>query len=85
MDKIGDAAIKPGLYRHYKNQMLYYVEGLVKHTEEETIFVHYRDSKGNSFIRPFDMFVENVGEDGKMVPRFTYVGEDTLNTSPTAS
>ena len=68
--------IKPGRYRHYKGQH-YTVLGLARHSETEAPFIVYRQDYGDRalWIRPQEMFTENVLVNGESVPRFTYVGE----------
>ena len=67
--------LKIGRYRHYKNKN-YTVLGIAYHSETEEKMVLYRQEyhERNLWVRPFNMFFENVTVDGKTVPRFTYVG-----------
>lgn len=67
--------IKPGKYRHYKGYE-YQVYDVATHSEDESAYVVYRPlyGEGKLWIRPYDMFVENVEVDGKVLPRFAYVG-----------
>lgn len=66
---------QPGLYRHYKGNE-YEVIGVATHSEDETQLVVYRPCYGERglWIRPLEMFVEDVMIEGKAVPRFAYVG-----------
>ena len=68
--------IKPGKYRHYKGGE-YQVYDIAVHSEDESAYVVYRPLYGESklWIRPLDMFLENVEVDGKLSPRFAYVGD----------
>lgn len=68
--------IKPGKYRHYKGNE-YRVYEVATHSEDEAPYVVYRPlyGEGKLWIRPFDMFVENVEVGGKLQPRFAYVGD----------
>ena len=68
--------VQTGKYQHYKGQF-YDVLGVARHSEDESEFVVYRTCYGNYdlWIRPRSMFEENVVVDGKVVPRFRYVGE----------
>jgi hypothetical protein len=67
---------KPGLYRHYKGND-YRVIGFARHSETLEPLVIYQALYGErgTWVRPAAMFVETVEIDGKMVPRFTRVGE----------
>lgn len=71
--------IKPGTYQHYKGKM-YEVIGVARHSESLDEFVVYRalyDSeefgKNALWIRPKQMFMENIVVNGKQVPRFRKV------------
>ncbi len=68
--------IRPGIYRHYKNNE-YEVIGCAKHTETEEEFVVYRDLYGKQTlsVRPKSMFTEYVEVNGEKIPRFQYIGE----------
>jgi cyclomaltodextrinase len=72
---------KPGKYIHYKNKP-YEVIGVARHSETLEELVVYRaqyDSEefghNSLWVRPKEMFMEDVEVDGKMVPRFKYTGE----------
>ena len=68
--------IKPGKYRHYKGKD-YEVFDVATHSEDESVYVVYRPLYGDRalWVRPFDMFVEEVDVDGVKRPRFAYVRE----------
>jgi len=77
--------MKLGKYRHYKGNM-YEVLGVVHHTETRQKMVLYRalydcpdlkEEYGDDpwFVRPFDMFVEEIEHNGTKLPRFDYVSE----------
>lgn len=68
--------LKMGLYRHYKGSM-YKVEGIATHSETEQEMVVYRPQYGKQalWVRPLDMFIEDVEFDGKKQPRFAFVGQ----------
>lgn len=68
--------LKLGRYRHYK-QKEYEVIGVAKHSETLEDLVVYRKLYGDYglWVRPLPMFVENVEVDGKIMPRFEYIGE----------
>lgn len=66
---------RPGLYRHYKGKD-YLVLGVAKHSETEDELVTYRLLYGDYglWVRPRAMFLESVEIDGRVQPRFTYIG-----------
>ncbi len=67
--------VKIGRYRHYMGQE-FTVIGVAVHSETEEEFVVYRkefDDLGLR-VRPKDQFLGMVEVDGKMVPRFQYLG-----------
>ena len=68
--------IKPGRYRHYKGQE-YEVVGTAKHSETEEEFVVYRQlyGEGDLWIRPKEMFAEQVLVNGQASPRFQFLQE----------
>lgn len=68
--------LKPGLYRHYKNKN-YQVLGVATHSETLEKLVVYRALYGEKglWVRPLKMFLEKVEVEGKMVPRFLFIGE----------
>lgn len=68
----------PGRYRHYKGKE-YEVIDIARHSETEEEFVVYRTLYGNFdlWIRPLQMFVEDVVIEGKSQPRFAYLGPMT--------
>ena len=65
-------------YRHYKNQKTYLVLHTALHTETMEQMVVYQGEyedpelgKDPIFVRPLNMFIEDVGVEGKKIPRFT--------------
>jgi len=60
-----------GRYRHYKGNE-YEVIGIAKHTETEELLVVYFSVKNPEqfWIRPLDMFKEEIELDGNKVKRF---------------
>lgn len=80
------ASITPGRYHHYKGND-YEVKGLVRHSETEEYLVLYRPlyevkpetnseseaGQTDLWVRPLEMFLENVLINGVEVPRFNYL------------
>lgn len=70
--------IKPGLYRHYKG-FNYRVIGVCKHSETlEDLVVYealYDNKRSKLWVRPYEMFLEDVVVDGKKVKRFIKIKE----------
>ena len=71
---------KPGKYMHYKGQF-YEVIGVARHSETLEEVVVYRALYNSEefgpnalWVRPRKMFLETVEYEGKIVPRFKYVG-----------
>ncbi len=70
-------SLKLGKYRHYKNKE-YRVVGIARHSETLEDMVIYEPlykSDSKFWVRPLAMFVENVEVDGKIMPRFEYIGK----------
>jgi GNAT superfamily N-acetyltransferase len=69
--------IKKGIYRHYKGN-LYEVIDLAKDSEKLQDLVVYRalHDSGQLWVRPLQMFFENVEVNGKILKRFEFVGEE---------
>lgn len=80
--------IKLGRYRHYKGNS-YEVIGVARHSENpEQQLVVYRalynsDEFGPNalWVRPANMFVENVEIDGEIKPRFTFMDDEPVSSS----
>ena len=66
--------LKLGKYKHYKGSF-YQVEDIATHSETEEKVVLYRPLYGEQalWVRPLDMFIEEVNIDGVIQPRFTFV------------
>jgi hypothetical protein len=65
---------KKGIYRHYKGneyELLY----TAKHSETEEWMVVYRAMYGayGVWVRPLEMFTEEIEVDGMRVPRFVFL------------
>ena len=76
-----------GVYEHYKStpalRRCYQVLGFAKHTETEEIFAVYiplyviPEHTGLRLqVRPLDMFSDTVEYNGKVVPRFRFIGPE---------
>lgn len=71
--------LKLGRYRHYKGKF-YDVIGIARHSETLQELVVYKAlyetefGVGSLWVRPKDMFTEQVLVDGKKFPRFEYIG-----------
>ena len=67
--------IPTGLYQHYKGAH-YQVMELATHSETEEKLVIYRALYGQRGVwaRPLSMFIETVELDGKIIPRFAFIG-----------
>lgn len=63
--------VAPGLYEHYKG-LSYKVLGIARHSEtlEELVVYQALYGEGAIWVRPLDMFVEDVIVEGKAQPRF---------------
>ncbi|KKR62694.1 MAG: hypothetical protein UV43_C0046G0003 [Parcubacteria group bacterium GW2011_GWF2_42_7] len=71
--------IKLGKYKHFKGHLCKVI-GVARHSEdpekEFVVYEHaYEDGKMQLWIRPKEMFLENVEVNGQKVPRFKYLGE----------
>ena len=73
--------LKLGVYRHYKGNY-YQVMGFARHSETLEILVVYQALYGNfgMWVRPFEMFVENIIFEAKEIPRFEFIDESFSKT-----
>ncbi|MBI2436181.1 MAG: DUF1653 domain-containing protein [Candidatus Magasanikbacteria bacterium] len=66
----------PGIYRHYTGKE-YQVLCTAKHSETLEDFVVYKTLYPNEisdiWVRPLEMFCEEVEIDGKKIPRFKFI------------
>lgn len=64
-----------GLYRHYKGKD-YSVLGFAKDSETRDTMVLYVPlyGEGGYWVRPLSMFTEQVDVNGKIMPRFKFMG-----------
>jgi hypothetical protein len=72
--------IKIGKYQHFKGNY-YQVLSCARHSETQEWFVVYHPSNispenlaSSIWIRPLSMFDEQIEREGKIMKRFTYVG-----------
>ena len=67
--------IQLGKYRHFKGKE-YEVIGVAKHSESLEEMVVYRAlyGEGGLWVRPAEMWNEEVEKDGKRYKRFTFIG-----------
>ena len=65
---------KKGIYKHFKGNK-YELLAVAKHSETLEDMVVYKAlyGKGGIWVRPADMWNEEVEYDGKRVKRFTYL------------
>ena len=68
--------IQKGIYKHYKGNK-YEVVGVANHSETLEKMVVYKAlyGEGELWVRPIDMWDEQVMVDGKLVKRFEFVGD----------
>lgn len=68
--------IKKGKYKHFKGN-IYEVIGTATHTETEEELIIYKDEKGNFWVRPLSMFLEEIEkpEHNYKGQRFVYLGD----------
>lgn len=74
----GTTKMKLGKYQHSKTGNFYNVIALAKHSETlEDLVVYealYDNPESKIWVRPLNMFLENVEINGKKVPRFKFIG-----------
>ena len=71
-------SIRPGRYRHFKGRE-YEVIGIARHSEDESPLVVYRKlyDDRSLWVRPADMWNEEVVRDGRTYTRFVRMdGQD---------
>ena len=73
---MGNNMPKLGKYRHYKGNE-YEMIGVAKHSETLEELVVYRALYGNHdlWVRPIEMFTEEVEVNGTEISRCEYIGE----------
>jgi hypothetical protein len=81
--KESDFGVTPGaVYKHYKGQY-YWVYGVARHSESEEVMVVYQALYGKFgyWVRPLEMFLEEIVAEGKAVKRFEKVDASAGNFS----
>ncbi len=70
------SSLKSGRYRHFKGNE-YEVLGVARHSETEEEMVVYRPLYGEMglWVRPLAMFLDQKEFEGRLVPRFEYLGD----------
>jgi hypothetical protein len=65
------------IFQHYRNKKMYKVLSVARHTEDMKLYVVYQelyhcDTYGDLpiWVRPLEMFLEHIEENGKTTPRF---------------
>ena len=71
-------SLKNGVYMHYKGNK-YLVLGVVIHSEtlEELVLYKALYGEGLNWVRPLEMFLENVETSSQVLPRFRFIGKKT--------
>jgi hypothetical protein len=67
-------SLKLGIYEHYKKKR-YQVLGVALHSEtlEELVIYKALYGKGIVWVRPINMFLEDIDIGGKKQPRFRFI------------
>jgi len=72
--------VEGGIYRHYKGKMYRFLR-VVRHSEtlEELALYEclYENELGSVWVRPLEMFFEDVLVDGVPTARFAYIGNES--------
>jgi cyclomaltodextrinase len=71
-----EEAIQKGIYQHFKGNY-YELVHVARHSETMEEFIVYKQLYGDGglWVRPLQMFCEQVVVASKPIPRFRYVGE----------
>lgn len=72
--------INLGIYQHFRGNY-YQVINVARHSETLEPLVVYQALYGGYgfWVRPLEMFFENVEIDGKTVPRFQYITDNAAS------
>jgi len=67
------------MYRHYKNKD-YIIIDIAQHSETLEKLVVYKALYGENltWVRPYDMFIENVEYNGEVTERFKFVNDKDI-------
>ena len=76
MQRTSNEKIRYGKYRHFKGNE-YELISVARDSEcPDRLLAIYRSlTDGAVWARPLDMFFENVERDGRVFPRFEYIGK----------
>lgn len=68
--------INPGRYQHYSGKE-YHVLGVCRHSETLEVLVVYQALYADYalWVRPLDMFLEKITQNGVTLPRFKYIAQ----------
>ena len=74
LSTLAKSIVVGSLYEHYKGHR-YKILGVARHSEtlEEMIVYQALYGEGGIWVRPLEMFMENITLDGKLQPRFRLV------------
>jgi hypothetical protein len=79
MKQTTNQELKLGIYQHYKGTK-YIVIGRATHSETlEKLVIYitlYENKESQIWVRPIEMFLDEVEKDGKKVPRFKHIGTE---------
>lgn len=70
--------IKLGKYKHFKGhdvEVIGVAKSSENYNEEFVVYMHPYEGHDQMWIRPLDMFIENIERDNYKGPRFEYIGE----------
>lgn len=72
--KRGVIMFQTGLYQHYSGKY-YHAMGVCRHSETLEMMVVYQALYGDYglWVRPVEMFNENIEKEGKTTPRFKFI------------
>lgn len=76
-DVMGHSMLKLGKYKHYKGKdyEVVAVAKLEATLEDMVVYRPLYQSEYSLWVRPLSVFIENVEVDGKIMPRFEYIGK----------
>lgn len=79
LDDVVVPEIAPGIYEHYKGNR-YEVVGVALHSETLEPVVVYRplyETRAPLWVRPYEMFREEIEYEGRKMPRFRMIEVDS--------